>query len=183
MLISILSGQGKQKKAAAVPVDIPSVINEIHYFIKCAHASLYIAPNKVILKSERPKWRFKVKNYLKILHEISEDDPYYADAVEVFILLYEMLCEGCGTYLFNTDDPFRSIGRSQPELYEEVLLKMIPLGISDEVITKMILMAANLDVSTETLHIELYLVLLSILGQKNQRESIRRNAKALLVKQ
>ncbi|MEZ0118499.1 UNVERIFIED_ORG: hypothetical protein ABRZ91_002456 [Heyndrickxia coagulans] len=48
--------------------------------------------------------------------------------------LYEMLCYGCGYYIFNTDNPFRSIGMEQVELFDILLKRKFSMGIGTPIL-------------------------------------------------
>ena len=43
----------------------------------------YLIPNKIISKSERPKWRFLVKNLYKEIVEASKDDANKAKSADL----------------------------------------------------------------------------------------------------
>lgn len=47
--------------------DIKELNNEISLFIDYAYKQYYFAPNNYVYKKDRPKWRFKVKDYIKSL--------------------------------------------------------------------------------------------------------------------
>ena len=49
-------------------ITIERLEKEVNFFIECAWDDLYVKPNKVIPKSERSKWRFKVKTFYKQLN-------------------------------------------------------------------------------------------------------------------
>jgi hypothetical protein len=48
-------------KAAAQSVDIDALEWELEEFLSDAYAQNYFSPNRFVPKSQRPKWRFKVK--------------------------------------------------------------------------------------------------------------------------
>ncbi len=73
-------------------------------------AQNYFAPNRVIPKNQRPKWRFMVKNFIKELEKIPPDSENFAESVQLMDQLYALICLARNVYLFSTDDPFRSIG-------------------------------------------------------------------------
>ncbi|MCW8783733.1 exonuclease domain-containing protein [Weizmannia coagulans] len=58
----------KIKKEKEKHVDLNDLEREITQFIQNAYKQNYIAPNRYVSKKERPKWRFKVKSYIKQLH-------------------------------------------------------------------------------------------------------------------
>ena len=59
------SSPPKVKKAP----DLGALESEIELFLENAYAQNYFAPNRFVPKHERPKWRFKVKNYIKTLRD------------------------------------------------------------------------------------------------------------------
>lgn len=65
--------------------------------------SNYFAPNRFIPKKERPKWRFKVKAYIKDLSRIPNEGEDGKFAAQLLEKLYKMLCYGCRYYIFNED--------------------------------------------------------------------------------
>ena len=50
-------------------------------------------------------------------------------AAELLEKLYRMLCYSCCYYLFNTEDPFRSVGIEQTEIYDMVASKLLEHAI------------------------------------------------------
>ena len=54
-------------------ITISELKHEITSFIDCANKGLYSSPNKVISKSERSKWRFKVIRFYKELNSFKPD--------------------------------------------------------------------------------------------------------------
>ena len=52
----------KKKKGSAVSFE--ELEREMEIFFENAYAQNYFAPNRVIPKSQRPKWRFMVKNFI-----------------------------------------------------------------------------------------------------------------------
>ena len=116
----------KQGEKTEAPSDLPAAFlstkAEISLFMEYAHAQYYLAPNRFVHKKDRPKWRFKVKAYIKALQNVpgaSSDGP---QATELLEKLYAMLCHACAYYLFNTENPFASIGIGQAEPFDAALL-------------------------------------------------------------
>ena len=56
-----------------------------------AYAQNYLVPNREVPKSQRPKWRFMVKNYIKELEKLSLEDDNYAKSVTILTSLYRAL--------------------------------------------------------------------------------------------
>ncbi len=115
---AVLSGEDlKKSKAEQTIADFPTLKQEIKKFFSDADNDYYIEPNRVVSKKDRPKWRFKVKNYLKALNEIPENDPNYREAGQLQLGFYWLLTNGCQYYVFHTENPFRSIGITQWDLF------------------------------------------------------------------
>ena len=87
------------------------------------------APNSFIHKKERLKWRFIVKDYIKDLQSISVDGKEGKDATDLLEKLYGMLCYACCYYIFNTDNPFRSIGIGQAVLLDLIITRKLGNGL------------------------------------------------------
>lgn len=179
LLNSMLSGQGKVKKAVKETVDLAELIEEVNFFLKCVYEGLYISPNRFIKKSERSKWRFKVKRYLKVLLDVKVEDPMYPMTISSLLSLYEMLSKGTGYYILPTEDPFQSIERNQADLLQDIIKKMLPIGIGDEDVKALISIILKNYVSYDTIKEELFAVLLSVLCKDNQREQILTIAKEI----
>lgn len=180
MLENILSGNGKVKKQKkdAGNEDLSTLLDEAEIFLENANQGYYFAPNRIVPKSERPKWRFKVKKYLKTFLAVSINDPAYPKVLQKIIQLYKLLTEACGVYLFNSDDPFASVGYiSQVDLYECIVERIIPLGLDDKAIELMIQLACNVYLDPMTLHMELHDRLLANLELEEQRKDVIRIAK------
>ncbi len=61
IIADILSGEVLKKQDNAQQIDFIALKQEIEEFIENAYAQNYFAPNRVIPKSKRPKWRFLVR--------------------------------------------------------------------------------------------------------------------------
>lgn len=109
-------------------------------------------PNRVIPKSQRPKWRFMVKNYIKELQKIPVESEDYPQGVKLLGDLYHMLCYGCCYYIFSADDPFRSVGWRQEELFGMVVKKTFSTGYTRENIKALLLDTSTGGLSRESLH-------------------------------
>lgn len=181
MIASILSGQGKAVKKVET-MDMDSLLNEMRDFMQCAYEGLYIQPNRIIPKSERSKWRFKVKSYLKVLFDLKINDPYFKMGVLYLEEFYKMLSYGCGVYIFSADDPFRSVGIAQEQLLENIAERKRYLELDDKDIEKMIQMACISYLSSECLHVMLVGVLWSFFADSKYRQSFVDIGKAMIEK-
>jgi hypothetical protein len=97
------------------------ILDDTNFFIENAYSQNYFAPNQIISKKERPKWRFVVKrlyNDLSLAARIDDDLPLAAQLLEK---LYILLCYSCDYTLFNAYDPFQSIGITQKEFFHRIL--------------------------------------------------------------
>lgn len=112
--------------------DIRILKTEIERFVEYAYAQYYFAPNSVVHKTERPKWRFKVKSFIKDLQGITLDGEEGAIATDLLLKLYEMLCYGCSHTIFSTDDPFRSVGIEQEEIFDMLVSRKLGSGMNQE---------------------------------------------------
>lgn len=157
----VLSGKEEKVIKKNQSVDFSELESQITEFLSNAYAQNYFAPNRVIPKSQRPKWRFMVKNYIKELEKIPAENENFAQSAKLMTDIYHLLCSACNYYLFSTDDPFRSVGWEQPDLFRVVVKKNFGLGFSREKIAAMILDATSGGISIETLHICQEIVLLS----------------------
>ena len=172
---------GKERKAKQeAPVDFDALEAEILEFVEDAYQQNYFIPNRKIPKSKRPKWRFMVKDYMKKLQKIPERDEHFERSCELLLKLYSMLCYGCSYYIFSTDDPFRSVGITQPELYRLVAARTFQTGWTEKNAREMIKAAAFCGLSRECLHEYLYMELSGILKIPDTKELIIEQAGLLL---
>lgn len=150
---NVLEGRDEKTARKNETVDFKELETEIPQFLSNAYAQNYFAPNRVISKSQRPKWRFMVKKYIKELEKIPTEDENASQAAKLLTDLYRLLCEACNYYLFSTDDPFRSVGWEQPDLFQLVVKKNLGLGYSRERIAALLLDAASGGLSRQALPI------------------------------
>lgn len=170
-IASIIAGEdpkGSLKKTSSLNFD--SLKCSIEEFIENANASNYIAPNRVVPKAQRSKWRFQVKNFIKELEKLDPLSPHYPQSVKLLKDLYILLCRACNYYLFSTDDPYQSIGMRQPELCYLVMNRMYSQGYTRESIREMIKLVSLVGLDRETLHVELQLILIEQLKDLKSKE-------------
>lgn len=157
LILSILDGTDKKDetgKTKKTVISFENLSSEIDTFLENAYAQNYLAPNRVIPKNQRPKWRFLVKNYLKELQKIKTDDANYELSVNLILKIYEMLCTACSYYLFSTEDEFRSVGISQSELFEILVKRTLHCGYTKEKTSQLLILATTGGLSRESLHEE-----------------------------
>lgn len=129
-ITNIRSNTKSKKKENTVSFD--DLEKEIDYFIACANNDLYAVPNKIISKSERPKWRFKVKRYYKELTSISPQSPNGEKATDLLKSLYELLSTGSNTLKFSSWNTFGAIQVSQCNFLEMVVSRKLSMGTTKE---------------------------------------------------
>lgn len=168
----------KSTKQDNKKVTAEELSGEIELFLENAYAQNYFAPNRSIPKKERPKWRFKVKAYIKDLSRIPSEGEDGKIAAQLLEKLYKMLCYGCRYYIFNTEDTFYSIGMEQGALLDLVIKKNFENGIDRESISRMVSIATGVGVSTTTLCSSLLVVLASNLKTTDSREIAIEEARA-----
>lgn len=171
------SGAGSKKKAS-VPFD--ELKQEITEFLENAYAQNYFAPNRVIPKSQRPKWRFLVKNYIKELQKVTAEDEHYGDSVKLMTDLYQMICYACNYYIFSTEDAFRSIGWKQPELFLALVKKTFAGGYTRESISSLLLCAVSGGLSRESIYTFQEMVLVAELKTSDLKYMAIEEAKKLV---
>lgn len=175
--------EGKDTSASAKknsPVNFDELKGQITFFIENAYAQNYFAPNRIIPKSQRPKWRFMVKNFIKELQKASADDENYQESVKLLTDLYRLICYACNYYLFSTDDPFRSIGWEQSAFFQLVVKKTFGDGYSREKISALLLYAVTGGLSRESLYIFQEMVLLMELKTSDVKYMVIEEAKKLV---
>ena len=175
-----LSGKSVKSTVKKESVNFDELELQITEFLENAYAQNYFAPNRIIPKSQRPKWRFMVKNYIKELEKISVDDANYTRSAKLLTDLYHMLCEACNYYLFSTDDAFRSVGWQQPDLFQMVVKKTFGDGYSREKVSALLLYSVSGGLSRESLHIEQESVLLAELKTSDVKYMAIEEARKLI---
>lgn len=121
-------------------LDINEVRWETEEFIKNARAQNYFAPNQIIHKKDRPKWRFVVKRLYKSLMELSQNPEDLPETSRLLAELYKVMCQASRVYLFNTQDPFASAGIDQEEFYRNVVAVRAQTGTPEQWIKESLLL-------------------------------------------
>lgn len=150
----------KGKKKQEVQVDFSDLEADIEEFIEYAYKQYYMAPNSYVHKSERPKWRFKVKAFINQLQTIPADSEDGQKATDLLGKLYNVLSYACNYYLFRSDDPFASVGIVQTTYLDTILKRKLGIGINRESVKSCISFVINSNVDRETTHIDLFYVLI-----------------------
>lgn len=176
----VLTGKDPKKEKKSVPVSFEALKAEITEFLGNAYAQNYFAPNQVIPKNQRSKWRFLVKNYVKELSKIPQESENYEESARLLTKLYLLICYACHYYIFSTENPFRSIGWEQQELFQLIVKKVFGLGYTRKNISDLLLYAATDKVSRESLPVMQEMVLLSELKTADVKYMAVEEAKKLI---
>lgn len=180
LLTGILEGKSASKVKKQKEVDFAELEQDITDFIQNAYAQNYFASNRIIPKSQRPKWRFMVKNFIKVLEKIPVESGDHPKAVKLLTDLYVLMCEACNYYLFSTDDAFRSIGWKQSDFFGLVVKKTFAAGYAREDIARLVQYAATGGLSSESLHIEQEMELIVELKTSDVKYTAIEEAKKLV---
>lgn len=133
-LLILNPNDSTKKKSKIEKVDITNLESEINYFIKCANNDLYIAPNRIISKSERSKWRFKAMRFIKELRLFDPKTEEGFTASKLLKELYDLFSKASHYYIFSSDNPFGSIKESQVSLACEIVDCLLINNKKDETI-------------------------------------------------
>jgi hypothetical protein len=147
-------------------------------FIDNAYAQNYLAPNRVVAKKDRPKWRFVAKKLYKELISHSQQAPNEKEAAELLEKLYVMLCYSCGYVLFTAYDPFESVGVAQTEFFDNVFQAIDRVTEKPEMIDKSIDLIVNNSLNRYTLYEELMDILLKHLATVDMKYLLIENCKS-----
>lgn len=125
--------------------DVVINVEEIETFISNAEEQYYQFPNKIVSKQERPKWRFKVRAWhrdlLIAIKQNPDDIKLYGELLQkLFILMYEAQSGA----IFNTTEPFNSIGIEADVFLENILHITHSYQTPDEFVTNAINISWNL---------------------------------------
>ena len=105
---------------------------EVNYFVECAYSDLYVSPNKIISKSERSKWRFKVKNFYKKLNSFLPTTEDGKKATDLLKDLFIILSFGTHYLTFSSWNTFGAIQISQSEFLMNIVQRKLANGITDD---------------------------------------------------
>ncbi len=150
-------------------VDFGQLKADIILFCTLAQNSLYFAPNRIVHKNERSKWRFKVKAFVKDLDTFKMTSPEGMEVAQLYEMLYKVLSKACGEYLFPSTDPFSAIGISQPDFLDRVFIRKYVDGFNEKNIKSGIELVINSVVDSETLPISLINVFLQYMKTNDAR--------------
>ena len=105
---------------------------EVNYFVECANSDLYASPNKIISKSERSKWRFKVKNFYKKLNSFLPTTEDGKKATDLLKDLFIILSFGTHYLTFSSWNTFGAIQISQSEFLMNIVQRKLANGITED---------------------------------------------------
>ena len=149
-------------------VDFGSLEFDVETFIEYASEDLYIAPNRIVSKNKRSKWRFEVKRFIKELVAVHGEDS--ESSAKLLADIYEMMCYASSYCIFSSDDPFSAVGYEQTEFLRLVLGKIFYNGFSQESIKKAVFLTLDSDVDRQTYHLSLLRVLVALLKTPDTKE-------------
>jgi alkylhydroperoxidase/carboxymuconolactone decarboxylase family protein YurZ len=129
------------KKREPARRDLEEIEDETLEFLDDAYNQYYFAPNNVIHKKNRPKWRFIVKRLYKELLPWTDEEPKRVG--ELLDKLYRMLCYATSYLLFNSNDPFASVGVEQSMFLSSVIAAKLKQGADKETMAEIISAAAE----------------------------------------
>ena len=156
LIEDIISGKTAEKKRKTnEALDFDALKAEINEFLEHVDLELYIMPNRTVPKNKRSKWRFEVKNFVKMLDTVPTDGVNGEESAKLLRELYHRLAYGCGYYIFPSDDPFQSVGIRQPEFYEMLVKRTFATGFTDENIKNMLIDATAVFIDRNSLYSEL----------------------------
>jgi hypothetical protein len=170
----------KVKKQQIAQINIEEIKRDIEMFIDYSYKQYYYAPNNFIHKKERPKWRFKVKRYINDLQCFAAKGDDGDTATNLLKRLYELLCYACSYYLFNSEDPFNSVGIVQEELLIIVISRIFYHGINEKSVRSAIELIINNGTDRNTLYSDLFIALIDKLKIADSKEIAIAQCKILI---
>ena len=170
------SKENERAKKAEAPVDFSKLADEIMGFFSLADAQMYFAPNKIVNKTKRSKWRLEVKRFIKDLSSVTGESSVAAARVLAYV--YEMLSYACNYYIFNTQSPFTAVGYKQRDLLYLVLYKIFYNGYDDRAMKTAVYVTLDSNVDRDSLHSWLMNVLLGFLKTPDTLEMAIRHCVA-----
>ena len=158
-------------QGSAAPLNIKAMSIEITQFLDFAYAQYFLVPNTYVRKAERPKWRFRARDYIKQLRLTAPETEEGKTATALLAKLYAMLSYACAYYLFNTDNPFRSVGIEQDNLLDTVIFRLLANGVNADNLSLVIRMIVDGYVDRDTLTMDLIRVLVNRIRTTDGRET------------
>lgn len=122
-----------KKEKANKEISLEELVKEIHYFIDCAKKGLYQSPNRIISKSERSKWRFKVISFYKDLNKFDAKTVDGNKATDLLIELYKLMSYSSNYLTFSNWETFRAIKVEQKDFYYNIINRKFAYSIDEDV--------------------------------------------------
>ncbi len=159
----------KDNKVEETKISFKQLQEEIVYFLNCVDAEYYCSPNRVIPKSERSSWRFKVKKFYKELMKIDPTTDNGKVATYLLIELFKRLSTGTNYLLFTSCNTFSALKVSQTDFYDLIIKRIFSNGYTRENIERCVDL---LDVYKDPneLSFSLYYLLISSLKTVDNKE-------------
>ncbi len=148
-LLSDYTGQKamKKQKKEPEPVDLEWLNHAVPTFVEHAMQQYYFAPNRVISKKERPKWRAQVKEFLKDLQRVPATGEEGLLATQLIERLYKVVVYGSGHYTFNTTNTFKAVGMSSDQFSELLITRILANGINPGTVHHAVSVVTTIDPS------------------------------------
>lgn len=166
MIEEIISGKATSKaseKKKADGMNFAELKKQIDVFLEYVDNGYYYEPNRIVPKKKRSKWRFEVKNFIKMINEVPVDGENGVESARLLRGIYKRLAHGCGYYIFSSEDPFQSVGIRQPDFYSMLVKRTFATGFTDENLKNMLEDATTVFIDRNSLHIELEAIYASAL--------------------
>lgn len=160
-----LKGKSKDEKIRSMQ----DIEKETEFFITNAYAQNYFAPNRIIPKKERPKWRFLVKKIYKELQICMKKEENQSKVASLLEKLYTVMCYSCDYILFSAYDPFDSIGITQPDFFNTTLEAFDKVFEKPDFLDKGIDLIINNSLNRYTLYSELIDLFISHLNTADMK--------------
>ena len=167
LLLNFTKEKAKPIKKEAT-VDFATLELDVETFLENANEGLYYAPNRVVNKEKRSKWRFEVKRFIKGLIAVQGEDS--EPAALLLADLYDMMSYACNYWILSSDNPFSAVGYEQTEFLRLVLLKLFYSGFSEESIKWAVFLTLDSNVDRDTFHLSLLRVMVSVLTTPDTKE-------------
>ncbi|PIY08950.1 MAG: hypothetical protein COZ18_09675 [Flexibacter sp. CG_4_10_14_3_um_filter_32_15] len=174
--------QPKPTKQKNTPLNWEELEKEINLFITHAKEQYYVYPNKIVSKKERSTWRFKVKNWYKILINPKQKDVKPELQIRLLTNLYELLCEACDYVYFSGDNPFQSIQVEQTVFFKALIVLIQEKIGKTESVNKGIELIINNPIDRNTLETYLATELISTLQIPDLKQAGIDKVKSMLEK-
>lgn len=169
---SLIINLDARRAKPRVPVrrDMEDIRAETEDFVSNAYNQFYYAPNSVVPKSKRSRWRFTARRLFKELNKAADSSTDAPAAAELLKSLYEMLCYSCRYILFSGYDSFASVGIPQVDFFRAVLVVKRKIESPREFVRNSILLALASTLNRYTLWDELLEVVVAFLETVDLKE-------------